>query len=79
MTSEATTPVGEWVEWHGGENPVPGQMVEVRTVPGHLHRGPSEDWQWQVGSDIIAYLLVSAPAVVGDGVKTPRGDGEGNL
>jgi hypothetical protein len=64
---------GDWIEWHGGENPVPGLMVEIRHrsfdtvrehpfVRHHGAEGPSGKYAWgHDGSsgDIIAYRLAA--------------------
>lgn len=57
-----------WIDWQGGENPVPGQMVSVRqrwardmTTGGTAAR-PSErwDWSWTSGDhNVIAYRVVT--------------------
>lgn len=54
-----------WTVWHGGENPVPGEMVEYKLRNGgdkvlsrlsdHLHWGHIGALK---GSDIIAYRVV---------------------
>lgn len=53
-----------WVPWHGGDNPVPGQWVEVRFVGGGSSRGISDTWtaQWHDAAspcDICAYRPAS--------------------
>lgn len=50
---------GDWIEWHGGENPVPGQMVEVeyRDGNGETHMN-SDELRWDHpcdDDDIVAY------------------------
>lgn len=61
---------GAWIEWSGGENPVPGQMVDV-TWPDQTvsHSAPSDQWGWEHDGDagnIIAYRVV-APHSGGEG------------
>lgn len=57
--------MSEWVEWHGGENPVPGKMVEVRLRTGDEFTGSDlsdhATWKhiWGDG-DIIAYRIAGA-------------------
>ena len=59
--SEATTPVGEWIEWRGGENPVPGQVVNTLHRSGReTKRFLSDHMFWDHNletsdTDIIAY------------------------
>ena len=72
MSSEATTPVGEWIEWHGGENPAGDALVEIRLRNGCTTTETASGFPWDHDeimpyADIIAYRLVSAPAVVGEG------------
>lgn len=82
MTNEPTTPEvgGEWIEWHGGENPVPGKRVVVRFRDGFIpHQSSlSEEWDWSHNSpkrrlakgsdDIIAYRLAQPePLLPGEG------------
>lgn len=56
---------GDWIEWNGGENPVPGKRVNVKfrngTIDEDRDREKSELWVWpHVDSsyDIIAYQVV---------------------
>lgn len=58
--------VGEWIEWHGGENPVPGQMVDAEFGDVSLHRCTSDvaGGGWKRPG---RYRLVSAPAVPEEG------------
>ena len=85
MTEQAgvTTPVTDrpltaedgWIEWHGGENPVPGERVYARFRDEYEppHTTPSEEWDWSHNSpdrriakgadDIIAYRLARPPSV----------------
>ena len=59
---------GDWIEWHGGENPVPGTWAEVRHR-GHIMGfkegwGTADNMRWShngSNEDIIAYRL-SRPA-----------------
>ena len=53
----------EWINWHGGENPVPGKRVDVRIRAGDESKisMSSEFWSWKhIGGqgDIIAYRVV---------------------
>ena len=58
-----------WVEWTGGENPVPGQTVQVRWRDNTARLTPdaeydSEAWSWEAHDlycDIIAYRVVTPP------------------
>jgi len=51
-----------WIEWNGGENPVPGKMVDVRWRTGVArYAGLSDAWRWKhiaAPGDIIAYRVV---------------------
>jgi hypothetical protein len=69
---------GEWIEWHGGENPVPGQWVETRHECGHECTGKeawlSDEWHhtfWSHIDDdahrIIAYRVVTPTSNTGRG------------
>lgn len=53
-----------WIPWHGGVNPVPGKLVDIRYVKGQEHYfAPSAMFEWGgTGSwnDIIAYRLAEA-------------------
>lgn len=68
-TKKVEMPRGSWIEWNGGERPVPmGTLVDV------VHRNGSkfysqlagasgshaEDWSWADGhpADIISYRIV---------------------
>jgi hypothetical protein len=55
----------DWIEWAGGENPVPGQRVDVRFRDGDVSEDePSRDWEWgELSSDdsIIAYRVLPTP------------------
>ncbi len=54
----ATTPVGQWIDWHGGECPIPeDKEFQIRYRRGLRwdHREPS-DQKW--GGDIVAYRLL---------------------
>ena len=54
---------GEWIEWSGGENPVPGQMVDVRfRSRGGQLGSPADALFWDHDGalyDITAYRLAS--------------------
>lgn len=52
-----------WIEWAGGENPVPGKLVRVTVRQGTktIFPSKSEKWRWshrESGYDIIAYRVV---------------------
>ncbi|MBD8260514.1 hypothetical protein [Pantoea agglomerans] len=59
---------GEWIEWGGGECPVPDcTIVEVRFRSGRQRRGAkAEEYIWtngygelsETGADIIAYRII---------------------
>ncbi len=61
--SVASKPTNDgWIKWNGGENPVPGKIVEVKLRGGHqstCHKSEDETW-YVVGDnyDIIAYRVV---------------------
>lgn len=66
----------DWTEWHGGENPVPGQRADVK-YRGSEHEGhitvdaDARDWSHDrdhPSSDIISYRL-SRPAASDEGVE----------
>ena len=70
-----TAPEG-WIEWSGGENPVPGRMVEWRTADGWVSDPfvpDATDWREGVQDDYlewrlpIAYRLVTAAEDRGGG------------
>lgn len=72
----------DWIEWHGGENPVPGRVVDVRCRDRRaMQCGPqlSEHFQWfhddDERSDIIAYRLAAQPASEQVGTDEPSGEG----
>ncbi len=55
--------MSDWIEWNGGENPVPGKRVNVKFRDGWV--GPngeeSEFWGWGqngLAGDIAAYQVV---------------------
>ena len=59
-----------WILWSGGENPVPGQRVEVRFRSGVVRANHLSDaWTWTHGTnitDIIAFRLApTAPVEAG--------------
>ncbi len=68
FVSRPTTSDAEgWIEWHGGENPVPGKKVNVRMRGYSLHdtavwEADRQDWTYdpELGDaqDIIAYRIV---------------------
>jgi hypothetical protein len=68
MTGGAAKTEPEWIDWHGGECPVPaGTRVEVRFRRGNTLKGPAEYWGspgscWKHGgdsmADIIAYRIL---------------------
>lgn len=53
-----------WTVWHGGENPVPGKMVDIKSRDGVIISNvPSGRIGWNralfgYGSDIIVYRVV---------------------
>lgn len=58
--------MNDWIEWHGGECPVPaGERIDIRFRGGtYEDYQPSEGWRWtHVGGayDIVAYRI-SKPA-----------------
>jgi hypothetical protein len=61
----AATSADGWITWTGGENPVPGAMVECffasKLVPGAPVDSAALRWDWQqggIGGDITAYRVV---------------------
>ena len=55
---------GEWIEWSGGENPVPGKVVGYRCKSGESYVFHSETIRWahqDASDDIIAYRIVPTP------------------
>lgn len=84
----------DWIEWHGGENPAPGKMVDVRFRDGgESMREPADDWNWgfppsrgrkDSHSDIIAYRILQGEAEKSSeahdtDIQSPRHAGVGNL
>lgn len=50
-----------WIPWHGGENPVPGKMVECMLSAGHRFRCAADSLSWRHNGDcggIVAYRVV---------------------
>ncbi len=50
-----------WIEWHGGENPIPGKQCEVLLKRAYARTTRSENWSWTHHgnyADIIAYRVV---------------------
>ena len=59
---EQIAPEPDWIEWKGGERPVPAGtlVVDVRFRGGANDSGPAAIWHWKhhgKGYDIIAYRL----------------------
>lgn len=68
-----------WIAWSGGDNPVPGQMVEVRARGGRVRYGASDVfhrsrmWEhsdFEPDKDVIAFRLAS------QSTAPTRGEGE---
>jgi hypothetical protein len=64
--AEASTGEGDWIEWHGGENPVGGEVVDIRFRDGTSGCWAADEPSWRDfwhhnagGNDIIAYRLAS--------------------
>lgn len=62
---EKKTAADGWIEWAGGENPVPGKKVMFKLRFGYESKSPalSDDLRWEIvgiacASDIIAYRVV---------------------
>lgn len=55
-------PEPEWIEWHGGDCPVPPDtMVECRRGDGIIIKDLAFKWRWhyrRIDTDIIAYRVV---------------------
>lgn len=74
-----------WIEWHGGENPVPGRYVDMRFRLGDWASGQSDShpfvrrWSWspdkRSSRDIIAYRIVPTPEPVTDLGLSPQEEG----
>ena len=64
-------PAGGWIEWAGGECPVPGQMVEWKDRDGPAgYRRLADSLRWTDEgdcADIIAYRLVTPAPPTGEG------------
>lgn len=61
VSDSASDDGGDWIEWEGGENPVPSQNVEVRTRSGQTFTANSDTFVWHVYGlhfDIIAYRVI---------------------
>jgi hypothetical protein len=60
-----------WIDWHGGENPVPGLVVQVQWRDQSARYTPddescSDEWKWghhDMYCDIIAYRVVTPAAL----------------
>jgi len=70
MTAASNLTDEGWIEWHGGENPVPGARVEAKYRKGKNHSAESNWLSWAHPwssegdeQDIIAYRVVT-PAVL---------------
>lgn len=53
--------MSEWIEWAGGECPVPGKMIEVKDKAGFHYDTPSDWLDWEhinCTTDIIAYRII---------------------
>jgi len=64
----------DWIEWAGGENPVPGKEVRVRLRDDTENEGWSETYAWawfapnsDWEEDIIAYRVLPTPPAEGAG------------
>jgi len=71
-----------WIEWHGGENPVPCPIVETRRRDGLFSESCASDlifWDHQGrGSDIIAYRVVTpAPSALQPSASVPAEQADG--
>ena len=61
--------MNEWIEWKGGERPVPADaLVEYRLRDGSVDRQRADDLSWRhpvpvVPYDIVAYRLVTPTEV----------------
>ncbi len=53
--------MSEWIKWEGGENPVPGKMVDIQFRDNDIVRDYNSDhWRWEYHNlmgDIIAYRV----------------------
>ena len=63
---EAFSYIGErgedgWISWSGGENPVPGMVVDIRVTGDYEYAVASDDWDWDFEPDpIIAFRAVAS-------------------
>ena len=70
--------MSEWIEWNGGECPVPGDTrVDIMTRNGDVSSGglTAKSWFWNHdgdSSDIIAYRIVEQSPAPTDAPKTLR-------
>lgn len=61
--------MSEWIEWKGGECPVPSRTpVEVRFRSGGVFKDAASGWRWDhtgQGGDLVAYRIAQeAPSTV---------------
>lgn len=62
--------MNEWVQWKGGECPVPGDtLVEVRSRRGFVWRDVAKAFWWDHRGDIVAYRVVGEQPVGRGGVS----------
>lgn len=58
---EVSSEHGDWIEWKGGKNPVPGCLVDFKLDGGSaIYRSQSEDVRWtrEGGGDVTSYRVV---------------------
>lgn len=58
---EVSPEYGDWIEWKGGENPVPGEMVQVKLDQkyyGAVCESDTLSWSHVGGGDITSYRVV---------------------
>lgn len=56
--------MSDWIEWRGGENPVPGKLVEVKYRNAVFAKDKSDNYRWTHicgNGDIIAYRVIDEP------------------
>lgn len=69
--TQAPNPVAEdgWIEWHGGENPVPGKMVDYR-IDDDAEYGTeqSDNLDWSEALDVHGDAIIAyRPVAEGEG------------
>ena len=76
--------MSEWIEWNGGECPVPEGMRAMVTLRDHraLFAGEPVLWRWSHRGrhdDIVSYLVVDPNCLHPDTVNHPSHYTQGNI